>query len=108
TENLRLQEQSESLASLNDSLQEEIRQRNQDLQNLQSEVFNLRTEVEDQAQQLADLQQEAGRFERGDVYFVRDQLIYSGAVDAGSAAEAREELAGFIAEATDYVSRRGV
>ncbi len=108
TENQRLQEQSNSLEDLNDNLQEEIRRRNEDLQTLQAEVNNLRTDVEDQAAQLAELQQEAGRFERGDVYFVRDQLIYSGPVYANTPAEAREELAGFIAAATDYVSRRGV
>ncbi len=107
-ENQRLQSQSNSLQSLNDNLEEEIRRRNEDLQSLQAEVDQLRTDVEDQAAQLAELQQEAGRFERGDVYFVRDQLIYSGAVDAATPAEAREELAAFIAEATDYVSRRGV
>ncbi len=108
TENERLAQQSESLEGLNDSLEEEIRRRNEDLQALQGEVFQLRDEVEGQARELADLQQEAGRFERGDVYFVRDQLIYSGSVEANAPAEAREELAAFIAEATDYVSRRGV
>src|SRR5690606_17247223 len=87
---------------------EEIRSRNEDLVALQGEVSQLRVEVENQARELAELQQQAGRFERGDVYFVRDQLIYSGAVSATTPAEAREQLAAFIAEATEYVSRRGV
>ncbi|HZJ10991.1 MAG TPA: DUF3084 domain-containing protein [Trueperaceae bacterium] len=107
-ENERLQQQSASLDALNDSLEAEIRRRNEDLLELQAEVGDLRAEVENQARQLAELQQEAGRFEGGEVYFVRDQLIYSGAVFAQSAAEAREELAAFIAEATTFVSRRGV
>src|SRR5690606_32370216 len=108
SENERLQQQSQSLESLNDSLRAEISRRNEDLLALQDEVNRLRDEVEAQARELFDLQQEAGRFERGDVYFMRDQLIYSGAVDASTPAEAREELAAFIAEATEYVSRRGV
>jgi len=108
SENERLQQLSASLAGLNESLEDEIRRRNEDLVALQGEVAQLRQEVEDQARELAVLQQEAGRFERGDVYFVRDQLIYSGAVQATTPAEAREQLAAFIAEATEFVSRRGV
>src|SRR5690606_30651238 len=78
------------------------------LLDLQEEVAERRNEVETQARQLVELQQEAGRFEGGEVYFVRDQLIYSGAIYAQAPAEVREELAAFIAEATAFVSRRGV
>lgn len=107
-DNVRLQEQSESLGQLNANLEQEIRNRNEDLVNLQNEVASLRSDLERQSDLLDDLQQEAGRFEAGEVFFVKDQLIYSGAIYAQSAAEARQELAAFIAEATGFVSRRGV
>ena len=108
SDNTRLQSQSESLGQLNANLEQEIRNRNEDLVNLQNEVALLRSDLERQSDLLDDLQQEAGRFEAGEVYFVKDQLIYSGAIYAQSAAEARQELAAFIAEATAFVSRRGV
>jgi hypothetical protein len=108
TDNQRLQVQSESLASLNTTLENEIRSRNEDLINLQDEVNDLREELETQSRLLDDLQQEAGRFEGGEVFFVRDQLIYSGAIYAQSPAEVRQELAAFIANATTFVARRGV
>lgn len=106
--NQRLEEQSESLGRLNTNLENEIRSRNEDLGNLQSEVNDLREDLEAQSRLLDDLQQEAGRFEGGEVFFVRDQLIYSGAIYAQAPAEVRQELAAFIADATAFVARRGV
>ena len=107
-DNARIQQQNRSLSDLNDRLEDEIRQRNETVQTLQSTVDELRTEVEGQARDLADLQQQYGRFEGGEVYFVKDQLIYSGAIYAQEPAAVREELASFISDATAFVARRGV
>lgn len=108
TDNQRLQEQSDSLGRLNTTLETEIRNRNDDLVNLQGEVNALREDLETQSRLLDDLQQEAGRFEGGEVFFVKDQLIYSGAIYSQAPAEVRQELASFIADATAFVARRGV
>src|SRR5690606_6519394 len=71
SENERLQQQSQSLESLNDSLRAEISRRNEDLLALQDEVNRLRDEVEAQGRALFDPPQEAGRLERGAGYFLR-------------------------------------
>lgn len=107
-QNERLQQQNVSLAELNDRLESEITQRNVRVQELQGTVSELRGDVERQARELSDLQQEFQRFEGGEVYFVKDQLIYSGAIHAQEPAAVREELASFISEATAFVARRGV
>ncbi|MFO7547001.1 MAG: DUF3084 domain-containing protein [Trueperaceae bacterium] len=107
-DNARIQQQNRSLSDLNDRLEDEIRQRNETVQTLQATVDELRAEVEGQARDLAELQQQYGRFEGGEVYFVKDQLIYSGAIYAQEPAAVREELASFISDATAFVARRGV
>lgn len=107
-ENARIQQQNLSLTEFNDRLEDEIRQRNETVQTLQATVDDLRAEVEGQARDLAELQQQYGRFEGGEVYFVKDQLIYSGAIYAQEPAAVREELASFISDATAFVARRGV
>lgn len=107
-DNARIQQQSRSLSEVNDRLEDEIRQRNETVQTLQGTVDELRAEVEGQARELSDLQQQYGRFEGGEVYFVKDQLIYSGAIYAQEPAAVREELASFISDATAFVARRGV
>lgn len=107
-ENARIQQQNNSLAELNVSLENEIRLRNQTVQDLQASVFELQKDAERQAQILSELQQEYQRFEAGEVYFVRDQLIYSGPIYAQEPAAVRDELAAFISEATAFVARRGV
>jgi len=107
-ENARIQLQNSSLTELNDRLEGEIKQRNATVLELQGTVGDLRKEVEKQASDLADLQHEFQRFEGGEVYFVKDQLIYSGAIMAQDPAAIREELAAFINEATAFVARRGV
>src|SRR5690606_20026640 len=107
-ENERIQQQNVALVQLNERLQAEIRQGNVTVQELQATVDELRDSVERQASDLAALQQEYQRFEGGEVYFVKDQLIYSGAIHAQEPAAVRDELAAFIADATAFVSRRGV
>ncbi len=107
-DNARIQQQNVSLAEFNDRLEEEIRQRNLTVQELQAAVDDLQRDVERQARDLADLQQDYQRFEGGEVYFVKDQLIYSGAIHAQDPAAVRDELASFIADATVFVARRGV
>ncbi|HRP48216.1 MAG TPA: hypothetical protein PLT07_11750, partial [Trueperaceae bacterium] len=107
-ENARIQLQNNSLSELNLRLETEIRQRNATVQELQGNVDDLQREVELQARDLADLQQEFQRFEGGEVYFVKDQLIYSGAISAQEPAAIREELAAFVNDATAFVARRGV
>ncbi len=107
-ENAQLVDSNQRLAEFNASLEDQIRQRNAAVQDLQVIVSDLQVSVERQAGELRELQLAAGRFEGGDVYFVRDQLIYSGAIHAQDPAEVRQELAAFIADATTFVARRGV
>ncbi len=107
-ENANLDSANKRLEELNASLVDQIRLRNEAVVELQTSVDELRNEVESQANELRELQLAAGRFEGGDVYFVRDQLIYSGAIYAQEPAAVRQELARFVQEATTFVARRGV
>lgn len=106
--NTRIQQQNSSLSELNDRLEGEITQRNTLVRELEGAVEELRGDVERQARDLADLQQEYQRFEGGEVYFVKDQLIYSGVIYSQDPAAVRDELASFISDATAFVARRGV
>lgn len=107
-ENERLAGTNERLEELNQNLQADILLSNRLVQELRVGLDDLQIEVEQQATQLRELQFAASRFEGGDVYFVRDQLIYSGAIYSQEPTAVRQELARFVQEANAFVARRGV
>ncbi|MFU8887905.1 MAG: DUF3084 domain-containing protein [Trueperaceae bacterium] len=105
--NAELLSRSSALQELNASLQSEILSGNEEVRALQDQVVGLNDRLEEQARRLAELQQEFARAASGEVTFARDQVIYSGALYAADAAEARDELAAFVREASAHTARLG-
>lgn len=105
--NAELLARSVALQELNVSLQAEILAGNEEVRGLQEQVRALNERLEDQARRLAEVQQEFSRAASGEVTFARDQVVYSGALHAKDASEAREELAAFVRAASDHTARLG-
>jgi len=105
--NAELLSRSLSLQELNVSLQAEILAGNEQVRALQDQVVALNDRLEDQARRLVEVQQEFSRAASGEITFARDQIVYSGALYARDAAEAREELAAFVRAASDQTARLG-
>lgn len=97
-----------SLVALNESLQGQIIAGNTQVEGLQAQVVSLNERLEEEARRLAELQLEFSRVASGEVTFVRDQVIYSGALYANTLEGAREELAGFVRAANESIASRGV
>ena len=68
---------------------------------------DLTIRLEDQSRRLAEMQREFDRVAAGDVTFAAGELIYSGAIDASTPAEAREALSLFVREASQATARAG-
>jgi uncharacterized protein (DUF3084 family) len=105
--NSELLERNVSLVALNASLQAQILAGNDQVAALQSQVGSLTTRLEEEARRLAELQLEFARVASGEVTFVRDQVIFSGALYAKTLEGAREELAGFVRSANASIALRG-
>jgi len=105
--NSELLERNVSLVALNDSLQAQILAGNDQVDALQGQVDSLIARLEEEARRLAELQLEFARVASGEVTFVRDQVIYSGALVADTLEGAREELASFVRAANASIALRG-
>ena len=105
--NAELLSRNSALQELNVSLQSEIIAGNEEVRALQAQVVGLNDRLEEQARRLAELQQEFARAASGEVTFARDQVIYSGALYARDTADAREELAAFVRDASAHTARLG-
>ena len=105
--NAELLGRSVALQELNVSLQAQILAGNEEVRALQDQVRGLSDLLEDQARRLAEAQLEFSRATSGEVTFARDQVVYSGALYARDAVEAREELAAFVRAASDHTARLG-
>jgi len=105
--NADLQSRNANLLQLNEGLQAEILAGNEQVSVLEGQVLVLNERLEDEARRLADLQLEFSRVASGEVTFVRDQVIYSGALSANTLEGAREELAAFVRDANESIALRG-
>lgn len=105
--NAELQSRNANLLTLNQGLQAEILAGNQQVRLLEGQVATLNERLEEEARRLADLQLEFSRVASGEVTFVRDQVIFSGALSANTVEGAREELAAFVRDANESIALRG-
>lgn len=105
--NAELAARNDRLVGVNTRLEDQILQASERAGVLQNQVVELTQRVEDQARSLAQVQREFDRAASGDVTFEAGELIFSGAIDATTASEAREALSAFVREASVATSRRG-
>src|SRR6056297_236890 len=94
-QNAELAGRNEGLVALNATLEGRILDASERATQLQDQVDDLTRRLEDQSRRLSAIQREFDRAASGDVTFETGELIYSGAIDAATAADAREALSRF-------------
>ncbi len=105
--NAELAGRNEGLVALNATLESRILDASERATQLQDQVDDLTRRLEDQSRRLSAVQREFDRAASGDVTFETGELIYSGAIDAATASDAREALSRFVRDASIATSRRG-
>jgi len=106
-ENARFQEINASLDAINKDLSQQIRERNDRVNDMQAQVSLLEQQLEQQTSVLQSLRDQFEQISSGDVTYRKDELVHSGVIRAQSPGEIREELAQFVRTANEETARRG-
>ena len=106
-DNSRLIDQNTLLGEVNENLRQRFEDSNTRVLELEGNLQVLELAMEDSSRRLVELQDEFEQIAAGELAYRTDDLIYSGRVQAGNPAAAREELAAFVRAANEVTARRG-
>lgn len=102
-----LQVQNRALEDLNATLRLRILESNERVSSLEADLSVLELLLEDSSRRLDQVQSEFEQVAQGEVTYRRDDLIYSGLIQAADTASAREAVAEFVRSANEVTALRG-